>query len=61
MLDVDCWSTVAELCSVIDHSRRPDARAADAFGNMRLSVPNVVSEFGKLFADVAAKNARPKR
>ena len=36
MVDVDCYCTIAELLSIIDHSRRPNAREADTFGNMHV-------------------------
>ena len=36
MIDDDCWSVISELCSVIDHSKRPHARSADAFGNIHV-------------------------
>jgi len=36
MLDVEIWTTIAQLCGRIDHSRRPDARDADVFGNIHL-------------------------
>ena len=36
MMDVDCWATIVELLSVVDHSRRPAARSADPFGEMHV-------------------------
>ena len=36
MMDVDCWATIAELLSVVDHNRRPAARSADPFGEMHV-------------------------
>ena len=36
MMDVDCWASIVELPSVVDHSRRPNARAADPFGEVRV-------------------------
>jgi len=36
MVDVDCYSTIAELLSIVDHSRRPTVSGADAFGNMHV-------------------------
>ena len=35
-MDVDCWATIVELLSVVDHNRRPAARSADPFGEMRV-------------------------
>ena len=32
MLDTDCFDGMCEELSIIDHSRRPSARAADCFG-----------------------------
>ena len=32
MLDTDCFSGICNVLSIIDHSRRPEARAADCFG-----------------------------
>ena len=32
MLDTDCFDGICEVLSIIDHSRRPNARAADCFG-----------------------------
>ena len=37
MIDVDCWSTIVDLLSIIDHNRRPNADARvedDPFGCM---------------------------
>ena len=36
MLDEDCWNTITELLSVIDHSRRPAAHTADPYGAVHL-------------------------
>jgi len=38
MIDTVCWSTIAELLSIIDHSRRPntDAHIEDPLGRMHL-------------------------
>ena len=36
MIDVDCWRTVSEIFAAIGRSKRPDARAADAFGEIHL-------------------------
>ena len=36
MMDVDCWATIVELLSVVDHNRRPNARAADPFGEVHV-------------------------
>ena len=36
MVDVDCYSTIAELLSIVDHSKRPKAHGADTFGNMHI-------------------------
>ena len=32
MLDTDCFTGICNVLSIIDHSRRPEARAADGFG-----------------------------
>ena len=32
MLDTDCFTGICNVLSIIDHSRRPEARAADCFG-----------------------------
>ena len=32
MIDKDCFNGIRDVLSVIDHSRRPNARAADCFG-----------------------------
>ena len=32
MLDTDCFTDICNVLSIIDHSRRPEARAADCFG-----------------------------
>jgi len=32
MIDKDCFDGICEVLSIIDHSRRPNARAADCFG-----------------------------
>ena len=36
MIDVDCWSAVSELFAAVAHAKRPDARAADVFGELHL-------------------------
>ena len=36
MMDVDCWATIVELLSVVDHNRRPNARDADPFGEVHV-------------------------
>ena len=33
MMDTDCWSSIAELMSMVDHSKRPDAVHSDALGS----------------------------
>ena len=35
-MDCDCWSTIVELLSVVDHNRRPNAFAADPFGEVHV-------------------------
>ena len=36
MIDVDCWTTVSELFAAVAREKRPDARAADGFGEIHL-------------------------
>ena len=36
MIDSDCWSVISELFSIIDHSKRPHERGADAFGDLHV-------------------------
>ena len=36
MIDVDCWSAVAQAFSVIDHTKRPHDRSGDAFGELHV-------------------------
>ena len=36
MIDTDCFSAIAETLSVVDHSRRPEASDADAFGSLHI-------------------------
>ena len=36
MIDTKTWQVIAEILAIIDHTRRPDARDADAFGNIHL-------------------------
>ena len=36
MIDVGCWRTVSELFAAVGRSKRPDARAADDFGEIHL-------------------------
>ena len=47
MIDVDCWTTVSELFAAVAHEKRPDARAADDFGEIHLIL------FGRHLAFVA--------
>ena len=47
MIDVDCWSAVSELFAAVAHAKRPDARAADVFGELHLIL------FGRPLAVVA--------
>ena len=47
MIDVDCWTTVSELFAAVSHEKRPDARAADDFGEIHLIL------FGRHLAFVA--------
>lgn len=36
MVDVDCYASIAELLSIVDHSKRPHAHSADTFGNLHV-------------------------
>ena len=36
MIDVDCWNAVAQAFSVIDHTKRPQERGGDAFGELHV-------------------------
>ena len=36
MMDTDCFTTIAALCSNLDHSRHPNAHGADSFGKMHV-------------------------
>ena len=36
MIDVDCWSAIEGLLSIVDHNRRPTGRAGDSIGRMHL-------------------------
>ena len=47
MIDVDCWATVSAMFAAVTHSKRPDARAADDFGEVHLIL------FGQHLAFVA--------
>ena len=47
MIDVDCWTTVSEIFAAVAHEKRPDARAADDFGEIHLIL------FGQPLAFVA--------
>ena len=47
MIDVDCWSAVSEMFGAVAQAKRPDARAADDFGEMHLIL------FGRPLAVVA--------
>ena len=47
MIDVDCWSAVSEVFAAVAHGKRPDARAADDFGELHLIL------FGRSLAFVA--------
>ena len=38
MMDVDCWATIIELLSVVDHNRRPAVRAADSLGEVHIAL-----------------------
>ena len=33
MMDIDCYNSIAELMSLVDHSRRPDAELSDIMGS----------------------------
>ena len=47
MIDVDCWATVSAMFAAVTHSKRPDARGADDFGEIHLIL------FGQHLAFVA--------
>ncbi len=35
--DVDFWHGIREVCSIVDHNKRPNApHTADSFGNMHV-------------------------
>ncbi len=36
MIDKDIFDAICEALSIIDHSRRPNARAADCFGPVHI-------------------------
>ncbi len=37
MMDVDCWKSIAELLSLIDHNKRPEVvGGGDEFGPLHL-------------------------
>ena len=36
MLDVDCFSSLSEILSIVDHNKRPNAQGADTFGNVHM-------------------------
>jgi len=36
MIDKDCFDGICEVLSIIDHSRRPNARGADCFGPVHI-------------------------
>ena len=36
MIDVDCWNAIAQAFSVIDHTKRPQERGGDAFGELHV-------------------------
>eukprot|EP00973_Karenia_brevis_P094463 12422633-Karenia_brevis.AAC.1 len=36
MIDVDCFNAIAEILSLIDHSKRPDKQPVDAYGNVHV-------------------------
>ena len=36
MIDHDCWFVISNLFSIIDHSKRPHERGADAFGETHM-------------------------
>ena len=52
MIDVDCWATVSAMFAAVTHSKRPDARAADDFGEIHLIL------FGRPLAVVAIESLR---
>ena len=36
MMDIDCWSSIVELLSMIDHGREPGVAVADTFGRTHI-------------------------
>ena len=32
MMDADIWHGIREVCSIVDHNKRPEATNADSFG-----------------------------
>ena len=44
---MDCWTTVSDVFAAVAHAKRPDARAADGFGEIHLVL------FGKHLAFIA--------
>ena len=48
MIDDQCFAGICEVLSIIDHSRRPNAREADCFGPLHLII------FGDFKQDIRA-------
>jgi len=38
MMDVDCWATVEEILSVVDHNKRHHATSAELFGELHVGL-----------------------
>ena len=36
MIDIDCWNAVSQAFSVIDHTKRPQEKGGDAFGELHV-------------------------
>ena len=48
MVDVDCWTAASDVFAAVAREKRPDARAADDFGDIHLIL------FGRQLVVVAA-------
>ena len=36
MMDVDCWATIVEMLSIVDHNRRANVHDSDPFGQIHV-------------------------
>ena len=54
MIDVVSWTTIVELLSIIDHSRRPDDHSSSALGNLHIIL------FGDFKVIVFSKDFAPR-